>query len=85
METLKTTAIGEGVYTTEALPTGRYQVQVIGNGTVAVYESVDGVTFSRGRRFSVVGSACWMLELPSGGAFYLRFEGDEPIIKYITD
>ena len=74
--------IGEGVYTTEALPTGRYQVQIIGTCDVAIMESVDGVKFSRGKQFSVVDSACFMVDLPIGGQWYLRTT-QNVTIKYI--
>lgn len=74
--------IGGGYYTTETLPTGRYQVQIIGTCDVAIMESVDGVKFSRGKQFSVVDSACFVVDLPIGGQWYLRTT-QNVTIKYI--
>ena len=71
-----------GYYTTETMPTGRYQVQIIGTCDVAIMESVDGVKFSRGKQFSVVDSACFLLDLPIGGQWYLRTT-QNVTIKYI--
>lgn len=74
--------IGGGVYTTETMPTGRYQVQIIGTCDVAIMESVDGIKFSRGKQFSVVDSACFLVDLPIGGQWYLRTT-QNVTIKYI--
>lgn len=73
-------------FVTEILQSGTYQFQVIGSCTASIYESVDGVSFSRGRRRSVVGSECWQVKIPVGGYFYLHLSGatDTPRVEYIT-
>lgn len=78
------TPIGGGLYTTEKMESGRYQLQVIGDGVVAVMESIDGIKYSRGKQLNIVGSVCWTIDMPAGGYWYLQVKSSvEPIIKYI--
>lgn len=78
---MELTKITECLYRTEAMPTAKRVVQVIGRGTVSVWVSVDGEAFSQHTAKSVVGSLIIVVDLPIEGTMYVQMESkDEPTI-----
>jgi hypothetical protein len=76
--------IKDGLYRTEAMDSGRMAVQVIGNGTLSVWVSVDGKAYSQFKAMSVVGSIIFLIDLPEGGKIYLQYAAcNEPIIHIL--
>lgn len=78
---MRLTKITDDLYRTEAIPTRKMMLQVVGDGVLTIWLSVDGEAYSQWQTKQVMGSAVAVLDLPLEGMMYAEVRTcNEPTI-----